>query len=194
MNEEILKLFMETYNDFRRKFTENINNTDKSLFTENSEDSYLIEESWINNFINYFNQYNNDNRTLETNISKPNFIKDFKSIITYLKNGKKLKLINKNSLELLYLENDLIIPIIKYYGGNGKLIIEFKDKKDLNALLLINPLNQNSIINRVFIVSINNKQKLFLYKDLLSEENNSKILLKKNYQNFVKSLEKYLKQ
>ena len=196
MNEKIFKIFMKAYNEFRTNLFGNINNTNKLLFTKNSEDCYLIEENWINYYINCFDQYNKNNRSLESIISfqkyKPNFINDFKTIITYLKNEKKLKLINKNLLELLFSENDLINIPIKYYGGNDKIIIEYKDKKDAKALLLINPLNQNSIINRVYILSINNKQKLLLYIDLLSEENNLNIKLKKKYQKFVISFENYL--
>ena len=196
MNEKNSKIFMKVYEEFRAKLIENINSTDNSLFTQNSEECYLIEESWINEYINFFNKYDKDNGSFEINYSfsknKPIFINDFKSIITYLKNEKKLRLINKKLIELLYETNDLInLSVVKYYGGNDKIIIEYKDKED-KALLIFNPLNQNSIKNRIFILSININQKLLLYKDLLSEKNNTNILSNQKYQRVIISFENYL--
>ena len=71
MSQEKFKIFVRTYNEFRNKLFGDINNINKLLFTANSEDCYLIEESWINDYINYFNQ-NKDNKTLEANISFQN--------------------------------------------------------------------------------------------------------------------------
>ena len=197
MNDQMFNLFMKTYEDFKTRLLKNLNSSDKSLFIQNSEDCYIIEENWINEYINYFNRYNKNDSSFKSNISfskkGPIFINDLTSIILILKNENNLKIINKKLLGFLFSEKDLIkIPIIKYYGGNNKIIVEYKDKKDDKALLIINPLNKNAIFKRLFILSIDNKQKLILYKDLLSEENNSKILSKKIYKKFVISFENYI--
>ena len=66
------------------------------------------------------------------------------------------------------------IPIVKYYSGNNKIIIEFKEDKNNKALLLINPLDEAPFINKAYILLINdNNQKINLYKGLLNEIDNS---------------------
>ena len=184
--DEVNNMLKKEYYDFRNSLIRSIHNKDKNLFTQNSEDCYLIEESWNNELLKYF--YNSKDNFLPKNF--PIFINNLNDIIEHLKNEKKLKLINKKFIDLLYQnENNLKnIPIIQYYGGNNKLIVEYKNKRANKALLLLEPLNQNSIINRIFILSINNKDKLFLYNDLLSEENNSNIESKQKYKKFVISL------
>ena len=84
------------------------------------------------------------------------------------------------------------LPIIQYYGGNNKIIIEYKNKNDNKALLLINPLDENIMKDNAFIIDIDNKYKLSLYKDLLSEKYNANITSQK-YQDFVIPFEQYLK-
>ena len=113
MDEKNYNNFKQNYDDFRDKLKKNINNTYKSLFVQNSEDCYLIEESWINTIINSSNNYYNYVKSFKNKIfipeKVPTFINDFESIINYLKNEKKLKLINKNLIDSLnYDENYLI--------------------------------------------------------------------------------------
>ena len=70
-------------------------------------------------------------------------IKDFAKIQYYIKNNKKFKLINKLSIDLIF-KSKLNFPFVQYYGGNNKIIIVFKGKKD-KPLLLINPLDENQL-------------------------------------------------
>ena len=84
------------------------------------------------------------------------------------------------------------MPIIQYYGGNNKIIIEYKNQNDNKALLLINPLNENIMKYNAFILFINNQYKLSLYENLLSEKYNANITSQK-YQDFVIPFEQYLK-
>ena len=189
MDKVNFNVIKKTYDDFRNSLIININNKDKNLFTQNSEDCYLIEESWNDELLKslYNSKDSSDYITLPKNFT---FINNFNEIIAHLKDGKKLNLINKKFIDLLCQnENNLKnIPIIKYYGGNNKIIIEYKDKKNDNAILIIDPLNQNPIINNIFIISIKNKDKLLLFKDLFSEENNSNITSNPKYKKIIISL------
>ena len=161
MNEINFNLLKKTYYDFRNALIRSINNKDKNLFTQKSEDCYVIEESWNNELLKYF--YDSKVNSLPKDL--PIFINNLNDIIEHLKNGKKLKLINKQIIDLLYQNDNNLknITIIKYCGGNNKLIIEYKNKIDNKALLLIDPLYQDSITNRIFILSINNINILFSY-------------------------------
>ena len=158
MDKVNFNVIKKTYDDFRNSLIININNKDKNLFTQNSEDCYLIEESWNDELLKslYNSKDSSDYITLPKNFT---FINNFNEIIAHLKDGKKLKLINKQIIDLLYQNDNNLknIPIIKYCGGNNKLIIEYKNKIDNKALLLIDPLYQDSITNRIFILSINNR-------------------------------------
>ena len=69
---------MKAYNDFRDAFLKNIKNKDKSLFIQNSEDCYLIEEFWIDELLKSFKKNNNLNSIPQ---NEPTFINNFKSII-----------------------------------------------------------------------------------------------------------------
>ena len=194
MNENLNK-FMNVYNFFRKELSVKIKSIEKSLIIKNSEDCYIIEESWINDCMENYN--NKDNKNLETKISfpktKPNVIKDFNSIIAYFKKDTKLKLINKKSLLFLFSENDLInIPIIEFYGGNNKIILEYKDNRDGKALLINYPLDQNSIKDRIFIIYINEIDKSLLYYNILSEKNNLEIFFNPKIKKYLMSFEKYL--
>lgn len=184
---------MEDYKNFRDALLKCIKNKDKSQFSQNFEDCYLIEENLFNKIM--FNDISKcfDEKRKYIFIPKNEaiFISTFKSIIEHIINGKKLKIINKKIAEFFldnrdYLKNS----IIKYYAGNNQLIIEYKDKKDDKALLIINPLDQVSIKNRAFILSINNTNKLELFKELLSKENNYALL--NQYKKYVMSPEEYL--
>lgn len=184
---------MEDYKNFRDALLKCIKNKDKSQLTQNFEDCYLIEENFFNKIMfNDISKCFGEKR--KYNFIQKNeaiFISTFKSIIEHIINGKKLKIINKKIAEFFldnrdYLKNS----IIKYYAGNNQLIIEYKDKKDDKALLIINQLDEVSIKNRAFILSINNTNKLELFKELLSKENNYALL--NQYKKYVMSPEEYL--
>ena len=192
MEEVNYNMLKKIYDDFEDRLLKSINNKDKYFFTQNTEDCYVIEESWYNEVSNIFKTSDSSEIPLPNSFSI--FISDFKCIIELLKSEKKFRLINKKFIELLDRNENKLknIPIINYYGGNNKIIIEYKGKKDDKALLIIDPLNHFSIINRTYIISIKNEDRLDLYNDLLSEENNSNIISKQKYKNFVITFQNYL--
>ena len=193
MKEAKFNILKKEYDAFEISLLKRIKNINKNFFTQNNEDCYIIEESWYNELSKFFTSHNNSSKIpFPRNLSI--FISDFKCIIEHLKNRKKFKLINKKLIELLYRNENKLknIPIIKYYSGNNKIILEYKEKKDDKALLFIDPLNQFAIINRTYIISYKNEDKLNLYNDLLSEENNYNIISKQKYKNFVISFQNYL--
>ena len=199
MEEQNFNKIINIYNDFIKNLNDNINNKKISLFTHQSEDCYLIEEQWINELIKCFNKYNNNNLNKKIFLQKssPIFINNFEDIIYNINNSKKLKLVNKKLIDsLLNKNNENILrdlSIIIYYGGNNKIILEYKNKKDNKALLLMNQLNENIMKNKSFIIDIDNKYKLSLYKDILSEKDNLHIFIKNNYKNYIIPFEQYLK-
>ena len=126
MDELNFKLIMKTYYDFRNNLSTKINNINLTLY---SEDCYLIEEPWINELINCFNQCNNNLKNSHSSFkfdfslpsNPPVFIQHFDGIIKNIKEFKKFRIVNKNLIEFFY--KDLNgIPIVKYYTGNNKII------------------------------------------------------------------------
>ena len=139
MEEQNLNAFKETYDKFRNKLINDITNQQMS---SNSEDCCLIDELFFSDYINpkITNRPLNNIPTLKIDEF---LIKDFAKIQYYIKNNKKFKLINKLSIDLIF-KSKLNFPFVQYYGGNNKIIIVFKGKKD-KPLLLINPLDENQL-------------------------------------------------
>ena len=198
MDEESFNIIMQIYNEFKNNLLKNIYNNKTPLFTQQSEDCYLIEDLWINELINCFNLYiyNKKYNRYFNEISLPNcvpiFINDFSEILSNINNSKNLRLVNKKLMIYLMNKNYLKdLPIIQYYGGNNKIIIEYKNKNDNKALLLIKQFDENIMKDNAFILFINNQYKLSLYENLLSEKYNANITSQK-YQDFVIPFEQYL--
>ena len=185
--------------NFNNKLSNNIKNKEISLI---NEECYLIEESWSNELNECFEKHNKL-KNEKKNTSKinyinylpqndPEFINDFSSIIKYLNNNKKIKLVSKKLIESIYEDEDLIEnEIINYYSGNNKLIIEYKENNKTNKpLLLINPLDDNDIKKKLFIILVKEEEKDSLYKELLSAQDNDGVLQK--YNKKLISYDKYL--
>ena len=203
MDEKSYVSIKKEFYNFKDRLSKNITNTTISL---ENEECYLIEESWENELIQYFDKYNNiiiNNKKIDKNKidflnylpeNAPVFINDFSSVFKCLKNNKKMKLISKNIIESIYEEDDLKENnIIKYYSGYYKLIIEYKgnnENKDNKALLIINPFNKNNIKKTAYIISIKDEDKQILYSDLLSEMDFDEIY--KKYQKNIINFEKYM--
>ena len=160
MDEEDFKKIIKNYDSFKQKKLKDIN----SSFIK-SEDCYLIEDYWIDELEKFINNYkNNKNKKVKDySVFIPDYITNinsFSTIINCIQNHKKLAIVSKKLLELSYDEDDLKSDIcIKYYSGNNKLIIELKDDKDNknnNSILLIDPLNQNEIQKRAYVISSKN--------------------------------------
>ena len=197
MDEESFIKIINDYYNFRDQLTKNIENSSISM---NNEDCYLIEESWHNILIDYFDKYDNykKNNIIDKNEDYFNFIPEleeqifinkFSSLINCLRKNVKMKLLNRTFFESIYEEEDLkYFKKIKYYSGNNKLIIEYKGNNENKALLLINPLKEI----KAFIISITNEEKKSLFEKILSERNNFQIEKQISYNKNIISFHKYL--
>ena len=197
MSDQNFELLVKTYYDFRNDLSTKIKDKNLTLY---SGDCYLIKEPWNNELIKCFNEYNNlrnNNSSFKFDFSFPSnptcFIQNFENIITNINDLQKFRILSKKIIEFLC--KDLNgIPIVKYYSGNNKIIIEFKEDKNNKALLLINPLDEAPFINKAYILLINdNNQKINLYKGLLNEIDNSNIKSRPEYNKVVVQFEEYSK-
>jgi len=182
MDEETFISLSSEYYVFRKQFVKNLKSSKISI---DPKDCYLIEESWLNDIIKSFDKYDNLKKQKRVNHNfnfinwlpenDPEFINDIPSILNCIKNNKKFKLVSKNMMEYIYDKKDLVDEnYIKYYSGKNKLIIEYKEKgkikenNDNKALFIINPSDLSKVKKRAFIISIKNRDKLSLYKEILS--------------------------
>ena len=184
------------YLNFRKKLIKNINNSSISM---NNEECYLIKESFHKKFIKCFENFDNDKKKHLINkdtdfynyfpeLKDEFFINNFSSIITNLTNKIKLILISYKFIYYLYDEEDLKnCNKINYYAGNNKIIIEFKEKNENKALLLIDPLNKNQNGVKAFIISIKKEN---IFQKIILEEYNYENDKKLNYA--IISFDKYL--
>ena len=182
MDEETFISLSSEYYVFRKQFVKNLKSSKISI---DPKDCYLIEESWLNDIIKSFDKYDNLKKQKRVNHNfnfinwlpenDPEFINDIPSILNCIKNNKKFKLVSKNMMEYIYDKKDLVDEnYIKYYSGKNKLIIEYKEKgkikenNDNKSLFIINPSDLSKVKKRAFIISIKNRDKLSLYKEILS--------------------------
>jgi hypothetical protein len=202
MEEKSFNALKNEYIFFKNRLDENIRNCQITRNLKPSEDCYLIEESYIKQLEESFIDYNNPNTPKNTYksysgtfiplpVREPKIINDFKTAINYIDNNKKFALISKKIIQMIDTKNKLIEnKCVVYFGGNRKLIIEFKDINEKKSLLMVNPLSKHSSNKNIFII-LNNQQKI-LYLDILSDEDysNIEIMSQQNsyivsYQNFV---------
>ena len=120
MDEKNIIPSKQVYDSFRNELEKNINN--KNNISINNNPCYLINNDWIDEYIKKYNniikvnyQYINNNKRNYTNSEvislqnkKPDFLNDFSSVINYLKEGKKFKLINEEFLKFIFNENELL--------------------------------------------------------------------------------------
>ena len=203
MKEKSFNTLKNEYIFFKNRLDENIRNCQISRNLQPSEDCYLIEESYLKQLEESFIDFSspdtpkNHYKTIDSEtmvplpIREPKIINDFKTAINYIDNNKKIALISKKIIQLIDFKNKLIEnKCVVYYGGNRKLIIEFKDSNEKKSFLLINPLRKISFNQNIFII-INNQQKL-LYIDILSDEDNSSIETMTEQNSLIVSYENYV--
>ena len=174
-NINIISLIQEYYK-WKTKIMNSINSSQITLY---SEDCCICEESFINEFedlLNNFMNRKNYNPNISMQFPKIDeiFINNFSQIIAKLQNNIKLKLINLLTLNIMYNKKpQRNLPLVKFYAGNKRIIIEFKENKDNKALLLINPLEQSHFDykDKAFILMINKEQKINIFKVILMEKN-----------------------
>ena len=198
MEEEDIILIENIFVDFKEKLSKDIDNTSISM---KNKDCYLIEVPWYNKLTDCFEKYhdykNNNEIDENTNFedflpkNDPQFINNFSSIISCLKNNKNMIIVSQEWIESIYEIDDLKeYNKIKYYAGNKKLIIKFENNSNNQALLIINPNNIIQKNNNIFIIDINEEKKGI--QQLLSQENiiNNEIYFDNNYN--IIPLVKYL--
>ena len=169
------------YLEFRKKLENDIKGNQK---LNPSEDCCLIEESFIKEIVkndispNLSNSYPNVNQ-LKKN---PIIINDFDDAINHINSNIKLKLVCIKIFELMGFKNILKNNnIVNYYGGNKKLIIEFKVNGGNKAIFVNNYSTDIQIKNNIFII---NKSKE-LYRNILyniTNINNKEII---NFYNYI---------
>ena len=162
MNENNISIKNDFF-EFTEELFQQIEETEISL---DNESCYLIKESWINKFINDKNKID---------IKFPQFLYDFKDIISCIRDNQKFNFVKKQFINNYYSEKELKnTKFIKYYTGNNNIIIEFEKNKEKRALMIRNfTKEENKIENKSFIILLedrylNEKNKLKLFRKLLS--------------------------
>ena len=176
-------------NLFKIDLEKSIRNKHNSLYNYNC---YLIKDTWFNKLNEILNYPHGDDINIIINKflleERPKFINDISSAINCLKNNHKIKLINQDFLKILYEEDYLNKKTVKYYAGNNKIIIEFKEINDYKSLLINNPLNfsNNNNIDKDQIYVLTTKNNLF-YGKILSLDTGLNL---NDYYNSLSSQEK----
>ena len=162
MNENNISIKNDFF-EFTEELFQQIEETEISL---DNEICYLIKESWIKKFINDKNKID---------IKFPQFLYDFKDIISCIRENQKFNFVKKQFINNYYSEKELKnTKFIKYYTGNNNIIIEFEKNKEKRALMIRNfTKEENKIENKSFIILLedrylNEKNKLKLFRKLLS--------------------------
>ena len=162
MNENNISIKNDFF-EFTEELFQQIEETEISL---DNETCYLIKESWIKKFINDKNKID---------IKFPQFLYDFKDIISCIRDNQKFNFVKKQFINNYYSEKELKnTKFIKYYTGNNNIIIEFEKNKEKRALMIRNfTKEENKIENKSFIILLedrylNEKNKLKLFRKLLS--------------------------
>ena len=146
MNELSLKNIKDEYKYFCEKMISSIKNPKISNFIYPFEECYLIDETFIKELEYYLS------RDIFPN-TEPIIINDFNSAINYLTKSKTISLINKRIIEIIGYRNILMnCKTVLCYGGNNKLIIEFKDDRDNKSFLINSPSNKNKISRYIYIL------------------------------------------
>ena len=181
--------FKKSFNTFKKNLEDSIKNDKISL---NNTECYLITDIWEKNLTNNFTKIENDIKIYKNKIhsnnedfsfipkDEPEFVNQSNEIF-YLNKGYKLKLIDKELMEKIYDKKYLREKsTVNFFSGNNLLIIEFmkvyKEKYDINSLLIINA-SESININNSLIISfkVSKEEKQEIYKELLSNKYNLQI-------------------
>ena len=166
MDEEHFIDLMEEYSNFRGNLEIRISN---SSISSGEEVCYIIDEFWNDELFNCFNEFNNLKK-ISLPKKTPNFINDIPTLIDWIKNKKKFKLISKDLICFIYKNKLKMNSLVNYYCGNKKLIIDYIDKKE-DSLLLVNPIESQSE-NNIFFISSTIKNKIPLFRFILIKSSN----------------------
>ena len=168
MNEQSFLQIKKQCENFINELEKNIKNNNIKLY---NKESYIIKDSWINDYFQYNNNIGSETSFTKSN-KDPEIIKDISSAINCLKNNTKFKIISKQLMTSIFNYNELNkYKSINYHTGNNKIIIEYKEIDENKCLLLINPFFDISQ-KFYFIIKECGREKHKIYKDLLSKESN----------------------
>ena len=196
MDEDYFISIKKEYHYFEKLLSEKVK--DSKIFLD-TEDCCLIEETWNNELLKCFDEYNKIKKKKKTlnydNLlpnKSPHFLNDFASILKNLKDNIKLKLVSRKLIELIYEEKYIKEDyFVKFYTGNNKIIIEYKENEDNKELLLIDPLNYIESQDNIFIIFIKDEDKNELFEKILSNKPDCKFE-SNHFNNYIISFENYL--
>ena len=184
MDEQFINKLINKYKSFRETLEEQIKSEQiKSQYNE----CYLIKDIWDNEINRAISNYElnkkfkkNKNSSINFTLPRqnPEFINDISSFVEFINKRNKFKLISKDFFGLVNEKLNLNLSqnsIIKYYAGNNKLIIEFKDKNENNAILINCPLLKFYTLYFIEIKKNDRQNKSLYYKILSIKEFNEKI-------------------
>ena len=172
MNEQTIKKIIKEFETFTNDLNNDINSNSYSKIL-NYKECFLIKEDWYNELSQIISDKNEKDYKIKKLISNkmPEIINNIDSVIKLINNNINCKLVSSNLIRLGY--NNKInlnsFSRVHYYAGNNKLIIEYMDKKENDAILLLNPM-ENMNIQQIFIFRIINKnpEKMNFYKELIT--------------------------
>jgi len=194
MDEQFINKIIDKYKSFRQNLEEQINNNQIDL---QNKECYLIKDNWDNALNRSINSYKSPQKSKYTrNASStftlpqqnPEFINDISSFIEYVNKRNKFILISKEFIDLVNEKLNLNLSknkIVKYYTGKDKLIIEYQDRNENNAILINHPFSRFPVY---FIVKNRN-----LYKNILSIKEFNDQIKKEKFNNDIFTKEDYIK-
>jgi len=199
MDEQFINNVINKYKFFRQNLEEQIKNNQIKL---QNNDCYLIKDNWDIALSRVINSYelqkkfkrNNANFTLPK--QNPEFINDISSFVECISIRKwnRFKLISKELIDLVNEKLNLKLyqnSIVKYYTGNNKLIIEFKNKNENNAILINGPLSKYYIFYFIEIKK-NDWENKSLYNKILSIKELNEKIIKEEFNNIIISRKEFI--
>ena len=160
MDQQSISNLKKIYNLFRNDLEKKIK--DEKLSFNNYGTSYLIKDTFINEFnkicnkysSQIFHKYKNQYTTSSSSLTNENieFINNISSIITCIKNNINCIIVKKNFIEYFYKNKYELTNNnnINYYTGNNKIIIEFKNPSEKKDILINNQLDYSS--KKIFFI------------------------------------------
>ena len=186
MNNINIDELINKFYDFRAWLEDDLKNQEKI----NQEYCYLIDEKWINDLQNCINKYSNSNNNFSFPPQNPKFINCFEELTYFIQKNQKFDLINNSLIDCKY-KNLKKCKVLYLARNKKKMIIDFYNQKDSNALLIDNPFNKSQIKNNYYVI-INKNNPKKIYNDLLSIRLDFNNEIKSKYNKNVIPFEKYI--
>jgi len=197
MDEKFINFIIDKYKSFRQSIEVNIKS--KKIRLQNN-DCYLITDSWDIEFNKIIKSYESNKKLKKSNIpftlpnKNPEFINNISFFIEFIKKQQKFKLYSKDFIDIIKEKFSLNIcqnSPVKYCTGNNKIIIEFKDKNENNAVLINYPLSNYYTLYFIEIKK-DERQNNCLYNKILSIEAFKEKIIKEKFNNIIYSKEELI--